>query len=159
MPVDEVGQWQSHHAAILFAEFRVTHRNWILRLQPGYKLPSRCSIVIHRDADHLQSLRCVLLLPCAECRHLNQTRRAPRCPEVEQNNFPVQTLQINSVPIEVEAVNLRRVFVNDRARPWRCSETDWRDGNHRQQTGEKKYPNQPRKSAMPSVRLSSRAQR
>ncbi len=159
IPIDEVGQWQSHHTAVLLAQFRVAHRYWILRIQPGYKLPNRRSIVVHRNADHLQSLRCVLPLPRTECRHLNQTRRAPRCPKVQQNNLAVQTLQINSVPIEVNAVNLWCMFVNDRAHPWRCSETDWRDGNGWQQTGEKKNPHQPHTSAMPSARLSGRAQR
>ena len=113
LSVDQKGQGQSHNSAIRLAQFFIAHGHRIIWLQFSIGSADQRGVVVHGDADDLQALRTVLPLPLGEARHFNLAGGTPCGPEVEQDNLPAQTAEVNLLPVQVHADKSRSRLVDE----------------------------------------------
>src|SRR6185312_3477985 len=92
---------QPENAAVLIRELGVAERDRIVDPQLLYKSGQRLIAVVHGDADHLQPLWSILLLPFDELRDLRAAWRTPRCPEIEQNDFTLVVSELKRMSADV----------------------------------------------------------
>src|SRR5690349_2395831 len=75
--------------------------------------------IVHRNADHLQSLVCVLLPQLLEPRHLDLAGLAPSRPEVQKDGFATEIGEVNSLAVKRFQSEVGRQLPADTQRRWR----------------------------------------
>jgi hypothetical protein len=111
--IDKERNWQSQNAPVQFAEPGASKRHRIIHMKVAVELANWFCSVVHGDANHLKSLRPVLVLKFNETRSLFPAGTAPCCPEIKQDDLAAITRQ-------VELFSVNRGY-----REFRCK---WVDG-------------------------------
>src|SRR5208337_294408 len=94
LAIDKKRERQAQDASVAQAEVRIAHGYGIIEFEPLDQLARHRGIVVHRDANNLQSLRPILPLPCGEDRHLHLAGRAPCGPEIEQHDLAAKASEM-----------------------------------------------------------------
>ena len=99
--IDEVGDGESEDAAVEVAEVLVADDDGVGELEFAIDLLYGGGIVVHGDADDLEAVGGIFLLPCGEAWDLGETGSAPSGPEVEQDEFATVAIELDGFAGEV----------------------------------------------------------
>ncbi len=79
---------------------------------PGEQLSYRLDLIVHRNADDLQSVGAVGFLPAGESRQLLATGCAPGRPEIQQQQLAAITRQRDLSAGHIGASEIRRLLTH-----------------------------------------------